>query len=57
MLARIQSKLARPLISLGDRARRETVLRSVIDEAVANNVGVDGVYYDYDVIFVRSPRR
>ena len=24
---------------------------------VANNFGVDGVYYDYDVIFVRSPGR
>lgn len=24
---------------------------------VINNFGVDGVYYDYDVIFVRSPGR
>ena len=36
MLARIQSKLARSLISLGDRARYEAMLRSVLDDAVSN---------------------
>ena len=36
MLARIQSKLARSLISLGDRARHEAMLRSVLEDAVSN---------------------
>jgi FkbM family methyltransferase len=40
----------------------EDVLRWLRDRGfapayVANNFGVDGVYYDYDVIFVRSPER
>ena len=36
MLARIQSKLARSLISLGGRARHETMLRSILDGAVSD---------------------
>src|SRR6516162_9998093 len=36
MLARIQSKLARSLISLDDRARHEPMLRSVLEDAVSN---------------------
>ena len=36
MLARIQSKRARSLISLGDRARYEALLRSTLDDAVSN---------------------
>jgi hypothetical protein len=36
MLARIQSKLARSLISWGGRARHEMMLRSVLEAAVSN---------------------
>jgi hypothetical protein len=36
MLVRIQSKLARSLISFGGRARYETMLRSILDGAVSN---------------------
>ena len=36
MLVRIQSKITRSLISLGDRARHEAMLRSVIEDAVSN---------------------
>jgi len=36
MLARIQSKLARSLISLGGRARHETMLRNMLDGAVSD---------------------